>query len=130
MSFNWDEYGSCPLQASGTPKLCNADRADMIAEGKRLQEQERNALAAIGDAMMERDMARAELERAEADRDRLRSLLRQLEWSSFRSYNGSNRPACHVCGNWETFLPGVVDGHSGSHRPDCELNAALGEVKL
>lgn len=37
MSLNWKAYARCPLQAEGTGKLCNADRAILIAEGERLQ---------------------------------------------------------------------------------------------
>jgi hypothetical protein len=58
-------------------------------------------------------------EEGDALRDRMASMLRELEWSD--TATGITTPACPICGaqNWRPNAP---------HAPDCRLAALLREL--
>lgn len=63
----------------------------------------------------------ATCERLEAENERLRGLLRKLEWSAADDYycSGEWCPICHGCSKQ------LLSGPTPGHRADCELSAAL-----
>lgn len=61
------------------------------------------------------DDAEREARRLEEEVERLKALLREVEWSA-REGRDLDR-ACPICSEWECL---------GSHAPDCRLKAAIG----